>query len=254
MQINDISLLGVAVVVVMMACCVSLFVMVDKNMATRLGRVLIYFALSLVVACLYVMGLLVLDKWWICMLWAIPMALFTSFAVLKKIRAQVKVEKLYLRIAASVLIAMIMGCGVLAFTLPMKANLVIVVSLALLSGSIIESMSHALKTYIGSLYNTKVHSQYMLANGASHMEAVAPSIKRALNSGIIISLQKMTKPVAFTIPALLCGMLLGGLSPVLATVVMLITSFTIIASNILSVVLGLYFIDSAIFDKSGKLK
>jgi MFS-type transporter involved in bile tolerance (Atg22 family) len=56
MQLSDISLLGVAIVVVMMACCGGLFIMLDKRMASRIGRVLVYYTLSLVVACLYVLG------------------------------------------------------------------------------------------------------------------------------------------------------------------------------------------------------
>ena len=250
MQLSDISLLGVAIVVVMMACCGGLFIMLDKRMASRMGRVLIYYTLSLVVACLYIMGLFKVGQWWASLLWSLPLVAVTALLTLRK--AHVPAKKLYWYVALSEFLAMIIGCGIITLTLPVESHVAIIVSQALLAGMMIKSVSSAIRSYTGSLANTQEHIQYMLANGANHNEAIMPSVKRALRGAVVPLLYRMTRPVAMALPLFLCGLLLGGVSPIVAVVVVMVATCVSFACCLLTVIICLVTFDKVLFDRSGK--
>ena len=58
----------------------------------------------------------------------------------------------------------------------------------------------------------------------------------------------------FTMPLLLCGILLGGVRPINAFVVTLMLTIGCLASSVISLMVTLWLADRLVFDKFGKQK
>jgi len=109
------------------------------------------------------------------------------------------------------------------------------------------SVSEGLKAYLSSIRNTKSHYQYLMANGASNIEALMPSVCRGLRTASIAVLHEMILPVVVTPPAFLCGLLLMGASPLYAGVVTVSLVLSSLFSCLLAVVLSMLLMNKKVF-------
>ena len=127
------------------------------------------------------------------------------------------------------------GCFVLAFGgslfWPAAGLLLVLLLMAVTSG---------VRTYRRSLRHTEAHRRYLLANGATRLESVIPSVRRALRSAVLPLALHRTSSMLLVLPVLFFALLLGGFSLAGAMVALLLLWLLALAVGVLATVLALW--------------
>ena len=144
-------------------------------------------------------------------------------------------------------IAMV-GCLVLYLPCRLFLPILVVVFLCLLL-----SVPRSVQTYYRSLIHTQEHRRYLLANGATHLESVIPSVRRALRTSFCTVSWTRTSPMPFATLMMFCGMLMGGATLTAALAAVVVLWAAIVATSILSSVLAMWIADRWLFDKQENL-
>ena len=121
---------------------------------------------------------------------------------------------------------------------------------ACLAVCLVLSLPRAMQAYVRSLKNTEAHRRYLLANGASHLETVVPSFRRALRA-VLLPMSFWRLPLAVGLPLLFLGLLMGGSTVAAALAAVLLLWMTATAASVLACVLMLWMADKWLFDKQG---
>ena len=105
------------------------------------------------------------------------------------------------------------------------------------------SVPRGMQAYQRSLLATEAHRRYLLACGASHLEEVMPSVRRALRAALLpLTLHRMS-PMVWVLPLLLFALLMGGF-PLWTTVgLVLLVWGAVLASSVLATVLAIWLAD-----------
>lgn len=251
MQITVISYLGVFVIVVLVAFFLGMFSFVDRRILSRVVRVFIYFAFSLALVGCYAWVLLKQNHWWGALLGAFAISIVTSY--LSVIKAKIPLGRFLLPIVLAQMIGMTVGVGSSLFLIKISPIITITAVTGILSGLFILSTSSAMKVYLNSLKHTNEHYIYLLSNGATHFEAIQPSVRRCLRASVMPLLQPLASPVFVAPPIFFCALLLAGVSPLLSAAVVVLLTFLGVAVCSIVAVLAMIFSDSFIFDRSGRL-
>ena len=250
MQISDISFWGIVATVVLMLMVVGLFSIVDRRLMTRVLRVSAYFLLSLAVVAVLMWGLLRLNLWWVDMIWGVLLVLLVAYFTLRK--AHLSLRPFYLPLSLSLLVGMGLGLGVMSLLMHFPRGIIILSVLSFLAAQVISSVSSAMKTYVSSLRHTQEHCQYLLANGATHVEAILPSVRRSLRASVMTPLRSMTGPLVLAPPLLFIGLLMGGVPVLSAVVIVLAFTFVGLSVGVLATLLTIVLVDRSLFDASGR--
>ena len=250
MQIADISFWSVMLLLLLTGIAVSVFVVVCHNMVQRLMKSSVVIICGLLVfgGCMW--GLCWMNRWWACLVWALAVSVAASLLIVKKTRQPMRI--LMPGVLFAVMAGMLVGTGSLLLCLSKCYSTLLFVSLVAIS-SVYQCgvLPIAFQTYIGSLLHTKEHTVYLLANGSSHLEALMPSIRRALRASVLTLLREWVKPLILVPPLLLCGLLMAGM-PVMSAVAMLLLVFlAVFSSTVFSVVVFIWVSDRYLFDKQG---
>ena len=137
------------------------------------------------------------------------------------------------------------GCVVLATHSSVFWPVVIIELLCLLT-----SVPQALLAYIRSLKHTEAHRRYLLANGATHVESIIPSVRRALRAAVLQLLWHRSSAMPLTMLVLCCGLKIDGLTIIAAiATALLIWAATIVAAAI-SCLIVVWLSDYSLFDKN----
>ena len=251
MLISDISLWGVLTAIVLLLCVLGLFFFIDRKLMSRMLRVLVYVTISLVIVAGLSWCVMKVNTWWCDLIWVLLLAVLTACLVIRK--AHLALRSFILPLTLSLLSTM----GVCFLCMHLLANvshsLFVISVFAGFAGQAIPSVSVSLNTYVSSLRHTQEHQQYLLANGASHVEAVLPSVRRSLRASALPSLRAMSAPILLAPPLLFCGLLMLGSSPFAAAVVVLILMITSMFVSVLTTLLTIIMTDRFLFDASGRL-
>lgn len=111
------------------------------------------------------------------------------------------------------------------------------------------STPHAFEVYLRSLKHTQAHRRYLMSNGATHLESIIPSARRALRAAFLPMLWQRSSHMPLTMLVLFCTLLLCGATIAAALAIMLMTWAAAIASSVLSIVLTMCIADRQLFDK-----
>ena len=248
---TEISLWGVAAVVVLYAMAGSVFALSDRRMMRRFFRATVFFLASLLLVGAYMWGLYRLDSIWTDLGWLLLVGCLVAYFSLA--RVHLPQRQLLAVLALSVLVGfVVVACSVRLLVSVSHTALLIPVT-ALLAGQLLASVSASWQVYVSSLRHTQEHYRYLMANGASHLEAVMPSVRRSLRAAVMPSLKNMASPVVIAPPLLLCGLLLAGLSPVIAVVITSLLQLAMLSASVLTTALSLFLADRYLFDRSGNL-
>ena len=94
-----------------------------------------------------------------------------------------------------------------------------------------------LNTYVSALKADVQQYEFLRGNGANHMNALRPFVRRALLSVMSPTIANLMALGLGTMPLLLCGVLIGGMTPINAFALMLYMTIGCVAASVL--VLGL---------------
>ena len=131
----------------------------------------------------------------------------------------------------------LIGSGVMMLCMPGRFFIPIT---AVMVTHLVVAVKETLQTYQRSLTHTEAHRLYMQANGATLLESLMPSVRRALRATVQPQLRTMAQPLLVTMPLLFVGMLLGGVSPATAVVVMILLMMAAFVSTVVAAIVALY--------------
>lgn len=249
MGIIGISVWGVVLVAILLVASLSIFWLLDRRMLMRSLQALSAMTLQLALAAAYMWGLFQLDNWLVNLLWLVVMAGAVAYIYTRRVRLPSK--RFWPVLAFSVLCGSLLTGGSLLLSVDAdNAKQLFVPMIAIVAGSLLSSGTLALGEYVICLRNTRSHRRYLQANGATHLEAIIPCVRRSLRASLLPLFKFFTSPLIVALPLLFCGMLLGGVKLWIAIVVTILMMMTTFAATVLTVVIILWLSDRYFFDSN----
>lgn len=215
----------------------AIYVLERKKLA-RFGISLGRMFVQLLVLCLVVWALVKVDSPWLSITWLVAMSVGGSWLVLK--RCEVKGRVLLPAVAASLFLGVfLVGIWLLGVVLPVSAFAAkwFVPVMALLMGHSVSMLIRGFSTYLSALTADKEQYEFLRGNGQSHLKALQPFMRRALLAVLQPTIANLSVLALTSMPLLLAGLLLGGLTPINAFVLMLFMVVGCVSASVL--VLGL---------------
>lgn len=206
---------------------------------------------------LYMKWLFACNSVWISLLWLLLMSLVATVSVCRSDR--LKLSRLLLPVAGGLFVSsVVLSLFVLLLVVRrseafLDARWLVPVAGVLL-GQAQQMSGVALGEYYQSLRNDSQLYDYLLGNGATHLEAVMPFVRRAMEKALHPMLANMSVMGVILLPGLFYGQLLGGVNPVDAAVYLIVLIFASISVSVISVVLTLCMADRRSFDLYGRLR
>ena len=158
--------------------------------------------------------------------------------------------KMMLTLLISVLVGGFAMAGCLVLSLPRAAFWPLAVLLLICLWC---SVPAAAESYLRSLRHTEAHRRYLVANGATHIESLVPSVRRALRSAVLPLTWHRSSCMPIVLLALGCGLLICGASIAATLASVLMCWAAAIVGAVLSTLLLLWLSDRILFDKQGNL-
>ena len=124
---------------------------------------------------------------------------------------------------------------------------------ALLLGHATTMMIRGLNTYVSALKADREQYEFLRGNGQPHLRALMPFLRRSLLAVISPTVANLSALGLFSMPLLLGGIFLGGVSPINAFFIMLCMTVSCVAVSVLSLGITIFLSDRIFFDKLGKL-
>lgn len=210
---------------------------------------------QLLVLCLMVWALIRIDSPWLLIVWLVAMAVYLGWIVLK--RCKLNISPLLLAVSAGLFVGTAFtGLWILALALPVRvfdARWFVPVT-ALLMGHSTAMMIRGLNTYVTALKTDEQQYEFLRGNGQSHLKTLLPFLRRSLLAVISPTVANISVLCLTSMPLLLGGIFLGGMTPINAFVLMLHMTVGSIAASVLSLAITLFLADRSLFDKFGKLQ
>ncbi|MCR5270760.1 MAG: ABC transporter permease [Prevotella sp.] len=231
------SMIGVVLLLLLLTGAVAVLAWTDHK---SLWRVLKAFA-SLTLQLMVVGG----GAWmvyryhslWISGLWLVAMlTLATGWCMME---GRLKHRNMLIPVAGAVTGGCLLAGGLLMWCFGSRMMVPVV---GVLLYYLITAVVQMMQTYASSLRHTTAHRAYLTANGATRLETLMPSVKRALRASVMAQIKQMAQPLVVAMPTLFCGMLLGGAQPLGAVAV---TLLLMAAAFVASVVATLLFLTLA---------
>jgi len=217
MIVSEISLLGAVLIAFLVVLAMLALAFVDRKM---LRRMLVIFGAT--VAQMVVVGAVVLlafktFAWWAYLLWYLLVLFLSICWVLYPIQFMWK--KLLLPISAAVLAGSIVLGGSTILCLPINVFMTVYsVLMACMTASMIQTMVN----FMRSMHQPDAHKQEL-----SWRESVLPQVR------------SMAQPLVMVMPMLYAGMLVGGVSPYIGLMIILLLIAASFVANVLAGVIAL---------------
>ena len=219
----------------------------ERNKLVKFVAVIVRMVVQLLVLCLLVWVLIKVDSPWLSMLWLVAMAAGSSWLVQK--RCTLQGRKLMPAIALGLFLGVfLVGMWLLALVLPIRAFDArwFVPVMALLMGHSVTMLIRGLSTYLSALKADQEQYEFLRGNGLSHLKALQPFMRRALLAVIQPTISNLSVLALTSMPLLLVGMLLGGLTPINAFVLMLFMVSGCVSASVLVLGLTILLIDKSL--------
>ena len=190
---------------------------------------------------------------WINILWVIIMVGVASYTVLKRTRLSQK--RLFLSVSVvfffSIVILDLYFLGVVVRLEHLFDARYFVPISGMLLGNMLSTNVMALNTFYSGVEREKQLFQYLLGNGATLSEALAPFMREALIKSFNPALASMSVMGLIALPGTMTGQILGGSSPNVAIKYQITIMVTTFASTLISVLLTLWLSRKQSFDEFG---
>ena len=205
---------------------------------------------QLLVLCLIVWGLIKVDNIWLSLAWLLLMSGISAFIVLK--RCKLDIRKLILPTCAGLFMGVfLIGLWLLGLVLPVRIfnPRWFVPVMALLLGHATSMMIRGLSTYVSALHTDQQQYEFLRGNGLTHFKALLPFFRQSLLAILSPTIANLTTLGLTTMPLLLCGLFLGGMTPINDFFAMLHMTVGCIAVSVVALAITLFLADKALFGK-----
>lgn len=236
LNLSQISLWGIVPLVLLLAVSLAVFWFVDRRLFKIILRIFGLAVVQLTVVGGYAWLLLHADSWWAYSLWLLLLALAVGWRSARITRMP---RSKAVHVAVAVMLSVGVTCGVLMISLPVRLMLPVA---AVLAAGIYESVDVSLCAYQRSYDNTQTHRYYLLANGASLLESLMPSVRRALRTAVVPQLRRLAVPFMAIGAMLFWGMIMGGSTAPAALVATLMLCTSAFVAAVMATLLAIYFL------------
>ena len=124
----------------------------------------------------------------------------------------------------------------------------------ILMGNMLSSNVIALNTFYSHIKRESTYYYYMLGNGATVSEAVAPFVKQALVRAFSPAIANMAVMGLVALPGTMIGQILGGSTPDVAIKYQMMIIVITISASMLSIAVTLALVKRMAFDRDGRMK
>ena len=208
----------------------------DRRFLRQSASVLVRLTLTLLLlaGCLYY--IFKWDKAWLNILWAL---LTSGVATAVYCRKRWQSVPIYISMT---LMTFIMGLVVLLlmdvpslFSAPFFLPV-----MTMLQAEALFVCRRGITTYVFERRTHKELFEYLRGNGASQLEALRPFLTKAITRAFTPVLQQLLLVGLVFIPSLLCGMLMGGFSPLQSLAFLALMTSAALCSTMLTLVFSIY--------------
>lgn len=251
----DISYWGLGIGMLLLLVPIYFF----HRFKTGLVRPTIVGALRMVVQLfligMYLRYLFLWDSPWINFLWVFIMVYVATETALS--RTQLKRSILMIPLAVGFLAsAILVGLYFLGVVLQLDnifgAQYMIPI-FGILMGNMLSSNVIALNTFYSNLMREQQLYYYLLGNGATRFEAIAPFVREAIIKAFSPAIANMAVMGLVALPGTMIGQILGGSSPNVAIKYQMMIIVITVTSSILSLMFTLWLSARKTFDPYGRI-
>ena len=207
-----------------------------KTYGIAVGRAIVQLALL----CLVVWGLIRVDSPWLLLLWLLVIAAYSGWLVSKRCKQEVK--QLMLPVSAGLLLGVaLVSFWLLGLVFPVRifdAHWFVPVT-ALLTAHATAMMIRGLSTYLSALKADEQQYEFLRGNGLAHFKALMPFLRRSLLAVISPTMANLSVLGLTSMPLLLVGILLGGISPLHAFLLMVGMVVGCVSASVLSLAISI---------------
>lgn len=207
-----------------------------KTFGIAVGRAIVQLALL----CLIVWGLIRINSPWLLLLWLVAIAAYSGWLVVKRCKQEVK--KWMLPVSAGLLIGVsLIAFWLLGLVFPVRifdAHWFVPVT-ALLTGHATAMIIRGLSTYLSALQADEQQYEFLRGNGLAHFKALQPFLRRSLLAVISPTMANLSVLGLTSMPLLLVGILLGGILPLHAFLLMIGMIAGCVSASVLSLALSI---------------
>jgi ABC-type uncharacterized transport system, permease component len=250
-----ISILSIVLALLLLALPAYLLARLDMPLLQRWAKATGRMMLQMAVAGTLLWLLWRADRLWVSLLWVVATTVAAAWLLVKRARLQQK--QLFVPVCAGLLTGVLVTGGYLLLVLrleqPLTARWIIPIGGVLLA-HVLTTNTRAVSAYFEALRKDTLNYYTQLGNGASRLVALAPYVRQALRSMLEPTAASMAVMGLFALPMLLAGLLMGGMTPVQATLLFVLLVVASIAASTLALVVTLWVADKRVFDKRGELK
>jgi len=132
----------------------------------------------------------------------------------------------------------VFGVGALIGPEPWYTPRYVIPVLGMLLGNTMTGISLGLDTLIGAARRQKAEIEAQIALGAARFEALKPTLRRALRTGMMPIVNAMAASGIVALPGMMTGQILSGVDPVEATKYQLLIMFLIAGGTALGVLVA----------------
>ena len=205
---------------------------------------------------LYLKYLFLWNDPFINILWVMVMVMVATFTASK--RTHIPLRTLFIPMSTGLLTtALLVGLYFLFFVLrlshPFDARYFIPI-MGILMGNMLGVNVMGLNTYYDGLKREQQLYYYLLGNGATHLEAVTPFLRQAMEKAFAPCIANMAVMGIVSLPGTMIGQILGGASPDVAIKYQMMIVVITFAASMLSLMITLYLADRRTFDEYGRIK
>ena len=221
--------------------------MLERQKLTKFGITIARMIVQLLVLCLLVWALIKVDSVWLSMAWLVAMSVAASWLVLR--RCDVKGRALMPAVAIGLFLGVfLVGMWLLGVVLPVPAFSArwFVPVMALLMGHAISMLIRGLSTYLSALKADEEQYEFLRGNGVSHWKTLQPFMRRALLAVVQPTIANLSVLALTSMPLLLVGLLLGGLTPLNAFALMLFMVAGCVSASVLVLGITIFLADKSI--------
>lgn len=205
---------------------------------------------------LYLKYLFILDNAWVNAAWVLVMVFVATETALTRTRLQRGVLMLPLLIGfltAAILIGLYFLGLVLKLNSVFSAQYFIPI-FGILMGNMLGVNVIGLSTFYNGLQREQVLYYYLLGNGATRNEAIAPFVKQAIVRAFSPAVANMAVMGLVALPGTMIGQILGGSTPDVAIKYQMMIIVITISASMLSLMISISLSKRQAFDAFGRQK
>ena len=252
----DISIINLMVGLMLMAVPFYVFYRFRMKLVASTAVALARMLVQMTLIGVYLKYLFEWNNAWVNILWVVVMVAVASFTALR--RTRLRWQTALLPVAAgffcsSMVVGLYFLFVVLRLPNPFDSRYFIPV-MGILMGNMLSVAVIAISSYYDSLHRELPQYYYLLGNGASHIEAVTPFIRSALEKSFAPCIANMAVMGIVSLPGTMTGQILGGSAPGIAIKYQIMIIIITFSASMISLAITLYLSDRRTFDSYGRLK